>query len=83
MIFHDVRSGDLPEGISEETALADVHALDQGMLYRGGDVVPRILRLYPGWRGLSAVLSVRPFIWFVRLVYRILARHRWFFRHFI
>jgi predicted DCC family thiol-disulfide oxidoreductase YuxK len=81
--FWDANTAQLPPGVTRAQALDDVYITDDGVTYRAGDTLPRLMRRLPYMRVLAAILEVPPFIWLVRIAYRLLADNRPFFGRFI
>lgn len=75
----DANVTELPENISIERALKDVHVMDKdGSVHAGADAILRILEEYPGGRILSFLGRLPVIKQTLQLVYRLIAdnRHR-------
>lgn len=73
----DVSSGALPEGISKEATMKEMHVIDgSGTLYKGAAGALRILEEYPRWRWLARVGRLPLIYPFVSLGYKIVAANR-------
>ncbi len=71
----------LPEGMSKEALMYQMHAMDEnGVMYRGIDAVIVILRWHPLGRYVAPISALPGIKHLGALVYRIIAsnRHRWF-----
>lgn len=77
--MRDISEGTLPQGVSHDEAMHDVHVEDEGTMYRGADAVLRILGTYPRWR-LLARLGMWPGFHLVAvLLYRAVEKTRYSF----
>lgn len=77
----DISTSILPEGVSKEAAMRDVHVIDEGgKMYRGSDAVMRILREYPHLRWIGIIGSLPGFSLIAMLIYRLVEKTRyWIF----
>ena len=77
----DISKGVLPEGVSEEEAMCDVHVVDEhGEMYKGADGVLKILEQYPQWRVVARLGRLPGFRQLAGIAYRIVEKTRyWIF----
>lgn len=69
---------ELPQGISREQLLAELHVLDaEGRLYRGADAFARIIRTMPAWRWLAVLYRAPGLKPLADIGYRFIASHRY------
>jgi predicted DCC family thiol-disulfide oxidoreductase YuxK len=77
----DISGGQLPQGVSKEAAMHDVHVVDaQGRVYKGADAVLKILEQYPRLRFLSSLGRAPASSHIAAGVYRLVEKTRyWIF----
>ncbi len=76
-------SGELPEGVSKEALMYEVHAMDEnGVMHKGIDAVILIVRWHPRWNWVAPVLALPGIKHAGAVVYRVVAanRHRFYRR---
>jgi predicted DCC family thiol-disulfide oxidoreductase YuxK len=76
--LNDISKDPLPQGVSKEEAMHDVHVVDEsGTMYRGADAVLRVLDMYPGFRWIAA-LGRLPGLHLIAMgVYRVVEQTRY------
>lgn len=74
----DITKGRLPDGVSKEEAMNDVHLIDEnGRVYKGADAVLEIMDEHRFWRVLARIGRLPGVHPLSRLLYRFVATHRY------
>lgn len=72
----DASAGALPEGVSKEAAMREIHVIEGGKTYKNADAILKMLEAYPLWRPvvwLGRLPGIRSLL---RFGYGVIAQHR-------
>ena len=74
----DISKDQLPEGITKEAAMHDVHVIDaDGHMYKGADAVIKIFEQYPRLRWLAAIGRLPGIHLLAKGIYRVVEKTRY------